>query len=711
MAIADQTYIAATDLSFAGVLHDVKKSRTALQPIWEAITNALESIKIRQQTNPAHEGKIAVNIYVSETTTDSYEFVKLSVSDNGVGFNDHEFQRFNTYKLTSKGFKNLGSGRIQFVQYFDHTIFDSFFTQEGKNFRRKFTMSRKKEFLDKNALVYHDFCKETDVADGLTTTLTFITLLEDSNIYNSLTAETFKAFLIERYISYFCTNRDALPEITINFFVQGKIQSTVKVGASDIPGIEKTEIIHLPYKEISPSGQIVESADKTESFAIDAFKVSKEVLKTNQLKLSSKGEIIEESGVTIESLSEHDHIKGNKFLFIVSSGYIDSRDTNIRGQLNIPSQDNFSKGGDLFSPREIFIEDIQQRVNEKIIQMYPEIDEVKKNHLSQFTELKEMFGLYERTAEDIHISINDTETKILEKFYEAEARKAATIDASIKESIDKLNKLDTTADNYNEELKKEVNKLVKTIPIQNKISLTHYIARRKLVLDLFQKILDRSLEVQQSGRRFDEALIHNLMYQQHSGDSESSDLWILSEDFIYFKGSSEEQLEQLTLDGKKVFKTQFSEEVERYLTSLGENRKVKRPDILLFPEEGKCIIIEFKTPDTNVSQHLTQIDSYANLIRNYTEDEFQIVQFYGYLIGESIEPRDVLGRVSSYEHSYQFDYLFRPATKVIGFDGRSDGAIYTEVIKYSTLLKRAQQRNKIFLTKLTQGLVTSLSDL
>ena len=82
--------------------------------------------------------------------------------------------------------------------------------------------------------------------------------------------------------------------------------------------------------------------------------------------------------------------------------------------------------------------------------MYPEIEEVKKNHDEQFTKLKEMFLLDEETANDIKISINDSESKILEKFYEAEAKKTAKIDASIKASIDKLDNLDTRSESYNE---------------------------------------------------------------------------------------------------------------------------------------------------------------------------------------------------------------------------------------------------------------------
>ena len=137
------------------------------------------------------------------------------------------------------------------------------------------------------------------------------------------------------------------------------------------------------------------------------------------------------------------------------------------------------------------------------------------------------------------------------------------------------------------------------------------------------------------------------------------------------------------------------------MKSLGEDRLSKRPDVLLFPEEGKCIIIEFKAPDVNVSEHLSQIDFYANFIRNYTIDDLQITSFYGYLIGESIEDRDVRGRVSRFEHSIHLGYWFRPSENVIAYaDDRKDGNLYTEVIKFTTLLQRAKLRNKIFIEKL-----------
>jgi hypothetical protein len=273
-------------------------------------------------------------------------------------------------------------------------------------------------------------------------------------------------------------------------------------------------------------------------------------------------------------------------------------------------------------------------------------------------------------------------------------------DIEIKKRIEALNKLTPNTSDYQEKLKAEVKELTKIIPLQNRTSLTQYVARRKMVLELFQKMLDYELDKLNNGGRIDEKIMHNLIFQQTSNNPEESDLWLISEEFVHFEGVSETELKNIKYKGEKIFKNDFSEEEERYLNSLGERRLEKRPDILLFPDEGKGIIIELKAPDVNVAEHLLQINFYANLFRNYTVDHLQITTFFGYLIGESIEDRDVRGRGLGFERSLHLDYWFRPSAPVDGFGERSNGSIYTEVIKYSTLLQRAKLRNKIFIEKL-----------
>ena len=698
MLYQDNQYIKAQDLSFSGILHDIRKSKIALQPVFEAFTNALEAIKIRQKGEKTYKGKIVLKLFKGETfVNDVFQFERLSITDNGIGFNEEEFKRFNTFKLTNKGIKNLGSGRIQYVHFFGSTCIKSIFQQDTEYFEREFVVSKKENFLRENAIVKHLYCRKVE-AEEIKTTVTFKELLSNNNAYSNLDDQKLKEELLERYIHYFCYNKETLPEIEIEYYLQSELKSQCKISEEDIPNIDKTEKININYSSTTPKG-LIKRIDKTEEFTIDAFRISQTILKENKLNLVSKGEVIEGTKLSLEDISNKDTLDGDRFLFLVSSDYITSRDTDERGVLNIPEKNTF--GRELFDKEEdILLEDIKDSVNSAIGRMYPEVEEIKKEHQENIQQLKQMFLIGDDTAKDIHFSVNDKESDILKKFYEAEAEKQAMMDAKIKESIDSLNDLDPNDVDYNEDFKKIVDGLATAIPMQNKKNLTHYVARRKLVIELFEKILNRQLGIQKGANNYDEALIHNLLFQRGSTDTGDSNLWLVNEDFIYFKGNSEKRLSALEFNGEKLFKEVFSEEEEHYLNSLGEHRILKRPDILLFPEEGKCIIIEFKAPHVNASDHLTQIDKYASLIRNYTEDKFQITTFYGYLLGEHIEPKDVLAAVSAYEYSYQFDYLYRPSIKVTGFDGRTNGSIYTEVIKYSTLVKRAKQRNSIFIDKL-----------
>lgn len=695
MSYKDNQFIVAQDLSFVGVLHDIKKSKTALQPIFECFTNALEAIKIKQKSDADYKGEILIKIYTTETTEQSTGFSSISITDNGIGFNDEEFKRFNTFKLTNKGYKNLGSGRIQYVHYFDSTTVKSVFEQGGKFFQREFIVSKSKDFLKHNAIVRHKFCKES-FENNSETTVKFSSLLESSGVYNDLNEHTLKEKLLGRYIHYLCYNKAKLPKIKIEFYVHSELKGKSSISQVDIPSIDKRQSINLRYSKKSKSG--IEKIDKTEDFTIDAFKVSKKLLKENKLNLVSKGEVIEESDVNLESLGGSDNIKGNKFLFLVSSNYIDERDTNVRGVLNIPNRDTFGK--DLFAGQEILIEDIQDEVNNSISAMYPEIEEVKKKHQDDFTRLKDMFLLDDETAKDITVSVNDNELDILKKFYEAEAKKAAKFDASIKGSVDKLEKLDPAATTYQDELKNSVDELVKTIPLQNKKALAHYVARRKLVLELFQKILNNETIKLKNGGRIDEDVLHNLIFQQSSNDPMSSDLWLVNEEYIYFKGVSEGLLGQIELDGAKILKEVLSPEEQEYRIKQGGDARLKRTDILLFPAEAKCIILELKAPGENISEHLNQINRYASLINNLSIDNLKFNTFYGYLIGESIDADDVIDNDSDFINAPNLGYIYRPYKRIVGKFGRADGSLYTEIIKYSTLLERAKQRNKIFIEKL-----------
>ena len=84
----------------------------------------------------------------------------------------------------------------------------------------------------------------------------------------------------------------------------------------------------------------------------------------------------------------------------------------------------------------------------------------------------------------IKINLQDTEETVLKRVYKAGAEIIAQMDIKIREQKERINALDTTLkEQYSEQLNKEVLNLVKMIPMQNRMALTHYVARRKIVLD------------------------------------------------------------------------------------------------------------------------------------------------------------------------------------------------------------------------------------
>lgn len=672
-----------------------------MQPIYEAFTNALESINLVQDKNG--NGTIKVQMFLSENLHKEREFYKVVIEDSGIGFNDVEFQRFNTYKDTRKGFNNKGSGRLQLVHFFQNCNYTSIYADNGSYLERKFRIAKSDSHIQENAITFLESTQTSAVGEPVTS-------LSLSNLYSekdkapyTISLDELKEKLVSHYIQYFCSHRDVLPKIILESYVNNSLVDEQQIVSNDIPEVDNTKDFTLCYHKLSTDGKNVIETDSTENFTVKAFRIDKDKLDRNSIKLTSKDEIVEsnEFKINLHSLSADDFIENDRFLFLISSPFIDKRDDDQRGELKIAKRENFKKDYDLFSEEEIFLDDIEHGANELIISMYADIKKKNEDKKVRIDELKSMFLLNDEVLHDITISLNDTEEKILEKVYAAESKLIAKGDFEIKRQIEELETLNPTSANYEAEFNEAINKLVKEIPQQNRVALTHYVARRRMVLELFDKILNKGLTIQKSSaRNIDEKLLHNLIFKQHSSRPDTSDLWLVNEDFILFKGTSESKLKDIQIDGVKLLKEQLTEEEQKYRDSLEENKYDKRPDVLLFPDEGKCIIIEFKAPDVNVGEYINQINRYATLIRNFSKDEYEFDTFYGYLIGEAIDADEVRNFDADFKNAAHFDYVFRPSKTIAGKFGRSDGSLYMEVIKYSTLCERATQRNNVFISKL-----------
>lgn len=707
-----ETYIKATGIWYKNEINTIKKSEIPLQPVYEAFMNAWEAILDRFSKDHFEHGKIDIAIHCSKNLlsneSGTLDFNNIVICDNGIGLDDKSYKRLVNLRDDTKKHLNLGTGRIQYVHFFDYTSIDSVF-KDGEQFkRRKVTLSKNNAFIKENAIMRLDeeeIVNETD----LKTVVTFTNLLEekDKDWYSSLTVQGFKDEIIKHFLALFCEYRNFLPQIHISLLENSEVKDESDISSSDIPTPDKEEEIKIDYSKLNEKNKII-SAGRQEIFQLIAFKRPSSEIKQNAVFLVSKGAAGD--SFDIDSLQKKDEIDGNRYLFLLSGDYLDAGDCDERGKIKLVSRQDFKRQNEdaLFKEEVVLYDDIVNETNSVINKLYNELDTKNQAKNKTIDELQKMFLLNPATVNKIrgNIKNTDSEETILKAIYKADSEIEAKKDDIIRQQIKQLKSLTPTkSDDYQTKLREMVDELITAIPLQNRTVISKYIARRKLVLELFDKILGNELESSKTSGRIDEKLLHNLIFQQSTETSSpgESDLWLINEEFIYFKGVSEEKFEDIEYNGKRIFDKDFSEEDKRYLNSLGEHRLSKRPDVLLFPEENKAIIIEFKAPDVNVSEHLNQINFYANILFNYTLEDLHLTTFYGYLIGEKIEDRDVRGCDSDFKYSSRFSYWYRPAKQIINFNNDSVGNLYTEVIKYSTLLERAKLRNKIFIDKLLNG--------
>ncbi|MDR0968396.1 MAG: hypothetical protein LBL99_02030, partial [Holosporaceae bacterium] len=303
-------------------------------------------------------------------------------------------------------------------------------------------------------------------------------------------------------------------------------------------------------------------------------------------------------------------------------------------------------------------------------------------------ELAKMYGIDQKYVDEIEINIADKEKEIVEKLYSKQAETLSKKAIKIRKLEGKLDSINPTDTDYEEKLNKLTEERLQLTEEQDREELSKYVIRRDFVVKLLQKIL--------SERQIKEEVIQNLFFKRKS-TAKTSDLWIFDEEFVHFEGYADNDLSRLEVDGEKLLRD--SVDIETVLKSVGiemGNALKWRPDIFLYPEEGKCILFEFKAPEVEVSKHCDQIQKYAKIIANYSKKEFR--QFYGFLIGQQINPLAIPDRYKKAPCGSYWYYPSEPINNIA--TGVPIADIYQEIIPLSEIAKRAEIRNRSFAEKL-----------
>lgn len=699
--------------SFTGLMDSIDKSKHRLAPVYEAVTNSLEAIFQKQKENGYKEGEkpeitITFN-YAGLLKRERLDFI--TITDNGLGFNDKNYSRFQTLLDKTKGYNNRGSGRIQYVHRFSRVDVESYYFEDGKHFKRSFSCNA-------SQFIYNPK-NEPDTKNhpsGATVTLMPGDKLEkDQEYYDNLQITDIVKDLKRHFLlRFYLKENGAPPDIKIVFTQNSElIGEPVTLKPEDMPQPTETGDITVSYLKLrNPAANEIEwqtVPDKDETLHWAHFKLSDDDLDRNAVYLCSKG--VSVAPLSYEGLKKTESVDGYRFL-TAFYGDVLNKEENVSHSVDsfrFPDQKQIESGlreqRDCLRDDEefLFFDTIKQGVKDTLPRIYKDLVQLKTQQDHRIEDLAREHGISLEIARKVKdkIGLDDTEDKIADILYEAQSKSFSKENQKIRKIYKAIEELNPHDDHYQSMLEERSSELLEMIPARNKDELGRYIIRRDIVASLIKRLA----EAQLASNSNDEAILHNALFRKNkTTDETDNDLWFLDEELLHFKGASDKRLVDIEYEGKKILIQNID---ENKLNEMGINKSHldKKPDVLLFPEEEKAVLIEFKAPRVPIDEHLLQLKNYCALLANFSNPQFGFKQFHAFYIGEKMTP--LFMKTHGYIQSCNGDLWYKDDAVYCEQDDRNID-LRIEVMTFLHLSKRASVRNKSFADKL--GLRELLKD-
>lgn len=636
-----------------------------LLPLYEAIVNSIQAI---EEDSATKTGVIEIDIIRSNQKEIDFgkidilpEIVDFQIKDNGIGFNEKNYESFNfahsTYKF-SKGGK--GIGRFTWLRAFNKAEIESRFFENDSWHLRKFNFELTKTGIEKHNL---------DKVNGKAERYTIVKLKglkEEYKKWCNNNAEDIALKIIEHCFIYFLNKN--CPRILINDF--GK-----QIVVNDLfnlftKGQVKTKKLSLRQNE----------------FILNLVKLYSNKLDNKIHYCANTREVLDDK-ISIDIPELDNFLYDNEGKAFSIAIYVEGEflDKNVNDERTTIT---FSKG-DIDYPDQTTQEELRKAITEKIYSEFTEqIEQLSitrvakvKEFVNQHPRYKQLLKYKSNELKRIPSTLSDEKMELelfkIQQSLELEVKKEAT---AVLKFIDSEEDREKFSQNHQELYHK-------IIEVGNS-KLSEYVIHRKLVLDLFQKLLNEKAT---------EKAVHNLIFPlQTLSDEigfEDHNLWMIDDKLSYHK----------YLASDKKFK-----KIEPTNSTSDE-----RPDIIVFnrpfafsndnkPYES-IVLIEFKRPmrdDYSDDENpILQINRYAREIiegeaKDKHEREFDFrknTPIYAYIIC------DLTKKLKAYAK----DSGFRPLPSGDGFFAFNDNYnMYIEIMSFDKILNDSRERNRVLFDKL-----------
>ncbi len=675
-----------SNVNIKRAVEQIKSNATTVYtPIIEAIVNAIQAI---EDKGNAKEGKIKVILKRSLQAELDGSFSNIEtiiVKDNGIGFNDKNRESFDTlyssYKIKQGG---KGFGRFTCLKYFENLRIDSiYFDDDANKYKsRKFSMGKNYEIIVDESV--------NDSEENDSRTSTHLDYIKKISLDKKLS--TIARSLVEKLLPYFITKDYICPEITLteddgsNSDILNEYISKNSAFIKEIK-IDKNDFFLVQ----SPNIFTTDKSQNICDFQIRVFKIYSPRNKVSKISLVADKREVTETSISnyVPEFSDEfyekkedgtDNLERNYIIkTYVFSQYLDDNVSLERGGFEfkkenddlygISQTDIESKVAEL--TKKAVINDISVRQDKKEKRIISYIEEEAPWHKGLVKNIDISGFPYNPNNEEI-------ETRLQKEKFRQEVAIRNEVNVLLKEE-------------NRDAFKESISKLVEKISESSKNDLTHYIASRRKVLDLFRK----SLEMNNDDKYSTEGVLHDIIFPRKK-DSESIEyqdhnLWIIDERLNFTNYISSD----LPLNGKGT----------------------ERPDLIVYDrrvafrgdnESSNAItIFEFKKPDrddfTNPSSKEDPIQQIIRYVNNIREGKFKTPEgrkiniaintpFYGYVICE------LSAKVEKWLKDEQ-DCKLMP-DGMGWFKPLGNINLYIEILSWEKLLKDADMRNKVFFHKL-----------
>lgn len=652
------------EIDIKGKINEKKLAYShALLPLFEAIINSIQAIEENSATSP---GLIEIDIIRSAQTglelDDKEEFpdiIDFIIKDNGIGFNDNNYESFNyahtTYKKGGKGI-----GRFTWLRAFQKAEIESNFYENEKWNLRTFNFEPTKKGIEKYSLGVGNSTK------GKYTIVKLKGLQEDYRKWCNSKPEDIALKIIEHAFIYFLNNN--CPRILIKDF-------------------GKTLVVNDLF-QLFTNGQVNTKPIKIRD---NAFKLS--IVKLYSSKVDNKIHycannrevLFDKISIDIPELDNFLIDKDGKQFSIAIYVEGDFLDKNVNDER---TSINFSKGEVEF-PDQTTQEELRKAITDLLHEDFE--DQIQRLSETRFSKVREFVYQHPRYKQLLKYKpdrLKKIPSTLSEEKMEIEVFKIQQeLELDVKKETKAALKFIESEDDLQEFDAKHQELYAKIIEVGNS-KLSEYVIHRKLVLDLFDKLLKRKAT---------EKAVHSLIFPlQTLSDEigfEDHNLWMLDEKLSYHK----------YLASDKTFKK----------IELTDSDSRDRPDILIFNKPfafsnddkpySSIVLIEFKRPMrddyTDVENPIAQINRYAREIiegeaKDKNEREFDFREntpIYAYIVCDLTKKLKSFAKDAGYKLLPSGDGYF-------AFNDNYN--MYVEIMSFDKVLKDSKDRNRVLFEKL-----------